>query len=709
MTTQFTWIPIYQELADELAKWQDRQEELIAFLEGLRANDYIITPFLDRDDDGARFSLKEIDPFTFLGVFNRGIRNEHRVAILSQMKQKFNLQSQLPIDFDAIPILNNQSSWFFSFQGKRKAGDVEKLWRVFQLALKENPLNHMEFPKAFDDALTVRRTNINLTMGLFWIRPNTFLSLDQTNRTYLGIKLPSEGLNANFYLEILKSFQSNKNSFPELSLEAWKFANSETHSKKASEAKGTKYSVQDDANYWLVGAYWDSQEPADQTARFLEEGIWENGYSDRFIEEVKSMQVGDKIAIKAATTQRKDLPFDNKSLTISRMIIKAVGTIVANRNDGTVVEVEWDQSFQEKNWYFFTNRSTLWHLRVDKEYRHLELSEKLRDFVWYGKPQDYEWWVNRWGIFNDVPENADNEIGTPNPPYSIDDLIASGVFLTEPELAQILERLLSKKAMIIQGPPGVGKTYIARKLAYALMKEVDNSRLEMVQFHQSYSYDDFVRGYRPVAGKAGSFGLQNGVFYEFCQRAIKDPDREYVFIIDEINRGNLSQIFGELLMLIESDKRSPEFALPLIYRNEDEARFYVPSNLYLIGLMNVADRSLAMVDYALRRRFVFMTLKPQYENELYYQWLSDRLMDTDLVNLIIERMTALNKEIKEDPLLGENYQVGHSFFCPKGDNFAGLDRTWYDGVVRTEIAPLLMEYWFDNQSKAEDVERRLLA
>jgi 5-methylcytosine-specific restriction protein B len=709
MTSQFTWIPIYQELADELAKWQDRQEELIAFLEDLRANDYIITPFLDRDDDGARFPLKEIDPFTFLGVFNRGIRNEHRIAILSQMKQKFNLQSQLPIDFDAIPILNNQSSWFFSFQGKRKSGDVEKLWRVFQLALKENPLNHMEFPKAFDNALTVRRTNINLTMGLFWIRPNTFLSLDQTNRTYLGIKLPSEGMNANFYLEILKSFQSNKNSFPELSLEAWKSANNETHSKKASEAKGTQYSVQDDVNYWLVGAYWDSREPADQTARFLEEGIWENGYSDRFIEEVKSMQVGDKIAIKASTTQRRGLPFDNKNATISRMIIKAVGTVVANRNDGKVVEVEWDQSFDEKNWYFFTKRNTLWHLRVDKEYKHLELSEKLRDFVWYGKPQDYEWWVKRWGIFDDVRENNDDDIGTPNPPYSIDDLIASGVFLTEPELAQILERLFSKKAMIIQGPPGVGKTYIARKLAYALMKEVDNSRLEMVQFHQSYSYDDFVRGYRPVAGKAGSFGLQNGVFYEFCQRAIKDLDREYVFIIDEINRGNLSQIFGELLMLIESDKRSPEFALPLIYRNEDEARFYVPPNLYLIGLMNMADRSLAMVDYALRRRFVFMTLKPQYENELYHQWLSDRSMNTDLINLIIQRMTTLNKEIKEDPLLGENYQVGHSFFCPKGDNFAGLDRIWYDGVVRTEISPLLKEYWFDNQAKAEEVERRLLA
>lgn len=709
MANQFTWIPIYQELADELTKWRSRQEELIAFLEDLRANEYVITPFLDRDDEGARFPLKEIDPFTFLGVFNRGIRNEHRIAILSQMKKKFNLQSQLPNDFDGIPVLNNQSSWFISFQGKRKVGDVDKLWQIFQLALKEKPLNDQEFPKAFNDALTVRRTNVNLTMGLFWIRPNTFLSLDQINRAYLGIKLPSEGLSANFYIKALNSFQSNGKPFPELSLEAWKTANSENHLKKVSEAKGIQNSVQDDVNYWLVGAYWDDREPADQTARFLEEGIWENGYRDRFLDEVKSMQVGDKIAIKAATTQRKDLPFDNKNLTISRMIIKATGTIVANRNDGRAVEVEWDHSFQEKDWYFFTNRNTLWHLRVDKEYKHLELSEKLRDFVWYGKPQDYEWWVNRWGIFDDIRENADDDIESRNAPYSIDDLIASGVFLTESECAQILERLLAKKAMILQGPPGVGKTFIARKLAYALMKEVDNFRLEMVQFHQSYSYDDFVRGYRPVAGKAGSFGLQNGVFYEFCQRAIKDPDREYVFIIDEINRGNLSQIFGELLMLIESDKRSPEFALPLIYRNEDEERFYVPPNLYLIGLMNVADRSLAMVDYALRRRFVFTSLKPQYESSLYHQWLFNRSMDTDLINLIIERMTTLNKEIREDPLLGENYQIGHSFFCPKGDNFAGLDKIWYEGVVRTEITPLLKEYWFDNQAKADEVERRLLA
>ena len=163
-------------------------------------------------------------------------------------------------------------------------------------------------------------------------------------------------------------------------------------------------------------------------------------------------------------------------------------------------------------------------------------------------------------------------------------------------------------------------------------------------------------------------------------------------------------------MLIEHDKRGPEFSVPLVYRKgADEPRFYIPQNLYLIGLMNVADRSLAMVDYALRRRFAFVSLKPQYESELYRRWLAERSMKPALIDLIVERMTLLNQEIKADPLLGENYQIGHSFFCPKGDNFASLDKKWYQGIVRTEIVPLLKEYWFDNQNKAEEAERRLLA
>lgn len=704
MSDNFSWIPIYQELADSLSGWRNRQSELISFLEGLRNEGYVVTPLNDKDNDGARFLLKEIDPFTFFGVFNRGIRQDQRIAILARMKQLFELKSDLPEDFSGLPILNNLKSWFFPNQIARNADDVSKLWRVFQLGLGESPLGNRDFQQAFDEALAVKQTNVNLTMGLFWIRPNIFLSLDQNNRAYLDVKLPKGGLNSKFYIDVIKKIQREGKSFPDVSLHAWGIGSE--RAKMIADAK-EPYRTED-INYWLVGAYWSDRDPADQTKRFLEEGIWENGYDNRFQADVKAMQVGDKIAIKAASTQRKGLPFNNKNQTISRMTIKAIGTIVANRNDGRTIEVEWEQGFEEKDWYFYTNRSTLWHLRLDKEYKYPELSSKLRDFVWYGKDQNYDWFLSLWNGGNEIEVGKLKAVRDIQP-YSIDDLIASGVFLEEDEIKQLLTRLSSKKAMILQGPPGVGKTFIARKLAYALMEEIDKDRLEMVQFHQSYSYDDFVRGYRPVAGKAGSFGLQNGVFYDFCQRAINDPEREYVFIIDEINRGNLSQIFGELLMLVESDKRDPEFAVPLIYKSENEPRFYIPPNLYLIGLMNVADRSLAMVDYALRRRFVFVNLAVKYESNLYRQWLLDRSMQPELVDLIISRMVALNKQIKDDPLLGENYQIGHSFFCPKGDNFTGLDKNWYQGIIRTEIVPLLKEYWFDNQTKAEDAERRLLS
>jgi 5-methylcytosine-specific restriction protein B len=706
MAENFSWIPIYEEIARQILNWESRQAELIAFLEQLRKDGFKVTPLNDQDDEGARFLLKEIDPFTFCGVFNRGIKSEQRLSILAAVKKFFALKSELPTDFDGIPLLNNQRSWFFSYQNERKEHDIPRLWRVFRLALGPDPLHDSDFLQSFDEALEVKGTNFNLTIGLFWIRPHTFLNLDQNNRRLLEVKLPSTGLSSKFYVEIVESVSSKGKSLPELSRQAWLEA-SHSSEKFEPKAKPPEPELPSENNFWMVGAHWSDHDPPDLTQRFLDEGIWRNGYKDRYLDEVRSMRVGDRIAIKATSTQRYNLPFESHGKTVSRMVIKAIGTIVKNRGDGRTVEVEWEPSFKAKEWYFYTNQKTLWRLRREDQY-----AQKLIDFAFGNVVQDYnffceQWWGGSADGEQTLPPEA-KELGLAEP-YSLADILSSGVFLNEEDLQQGLDRLRSKMNLILQGAPGVGKNFIARKLAYALMQSKDDQRVEMVQFHQSYSYEDFIRGYRPRMEKAGAFELQDGIFYDFCMRAKEDLDRPYVFIIDVINRGNLSQIFGELLMLIEADKRGPENALPLVYRKAGEGRFHIPKNVYLIGLMNVADRSLAMVDYALRRRFAFFELSPQYGSDRFRTWLQERNMSQSIIDLIGDRMTVLNKEIAEDSLLGPNFRLGHSFFCPKGDNFTGLDRAWYDSIIKTEICPLLREYWFDNSKKAEEACARLLA
>lgn len=293
----------------------------------------------------------------------------------------------------------------------------------------------------------------------------------------------------------------------------------------------------------------------------------------------------------------------------------------------------------------------------------------------------------------ELEEEQDADEGTT---YTLDDA-EKELFWPRADLEKWLQTLAQRKNVILQGPPGVGKTFVAARLADLLIGRSASGHKVLVQFHPSYGYEDFVQGYRPT--KEAGYERVNGPFLELCKKALQDPADKYVVIIDEINRAHLGKVLGELMMLIEADKRDPRWGTSLAYGRSDEAAFHVPPNLHIIGTMNTADRSIALVDYALRRRFSFVELGPALDKPAFEAFLVQKGVSSTVWKRIEKRVRSVNQMLAEDPSLGEGYLIGHSFFCSVPSK--EVTDEWFQDIVEQDLAPLLREYWFDRRDQFE--------
>lgn len=714
---QFDWVEFYSEFAHELLKYKDNRKELIKKIEKIYETTEIKMPTLERDR-----KIIDIDPFTVFGLFNKQITNENRIKIIKALADSFKVTAPIPTSFDSIPILNNRNATFYSFVGERGENDIDNLWNLFEIAISYSDNSTTEnlksFSKYFDSIINQKSIgNSKITMGLFWISPDIYLNLDSRNQWYIyeSGKLPDTlikilpeikgKLDSDLYFNItnkINDFIQNPNnlfkSLMELSYEAWRYSKEVNEKEEWEKSHNSESQVKTESNddairYWI----YSPGHNAEFWKENCEKGIM--AISDDNIGNLKAFNSKEEIKQKLQETIDSDSKFTisaNMDWQFAN-IMKPGDIVFAKKGIHTIVgrgvvtgEYEYDSNRKKyKNtrkvkwthigeWDYPEKAAIIWTLCDLTSY--VELVNKIEAlFIEEGEDVDFS-----------------QEVKIQYEPYTTDDFLED-VFLEKEEYDKLVNLLKRKKNIILTGAPGVGKTYAANRLAYSMMEVKDKDRVTLVQFHQSYTYEDFIMGIRPT--EKGTYELRRGVFYEFCKKAEIDNENAYFFIIDEINRGNLSKIFGELFMLLETDKRDTQ--IQLLYANE---YFKIPSNVYFIGMMNTADRSLSLVDYALRRRFAFYEMKPSFESDSFKRYLES--FNNQKFNNLIDCIKSLNKEIKDDESLGSGFCIGHSYFCNLDNESPKIEKILSE-IIEFEIIPLLKEYWFDEPQKVEDWSEKL--
>ncbi|HQE49586.1 MAG TPA: AAA family ATPase [Fervidobacterium sp.] len=717
-TNLFDWVDFYKEFAGKLLAYKNRRDELIDIVKSVYTDTGINLPTLEKDNN-----IVDIDPFTVFGLFNKSsMKESNRIKIISAFAEKLNVNAPLPTAFNSIPVLNNQNAVYYYFAGELAHGDIDELWSLFENALKyaADPSvdNRMAISKIFDQVIKKKGNgNSKITMGLYWIAPHAFLNLDRRNEWYIyqSGKIPADvvaslpkieaKIPAKKYFDIvekiriyLQSDASKFKDFKELSFEAWRYSTKVNEEIKAEKVKSQRdekgVGLADDdvdtVHYWIYSlgknsVMWDE---------FYDAGIMAIGWGE--IGDLSEFATKDDMRAKMKEVFDPSKSYKNAAHTTWQFANELkIGDVVFVKKGmhqlvgrGVVTsDYEYDS---ERDDEYGNIRKVNWTHKGEWTHLGQAVMKTLTDITAY---TDY---VEKLKALFEAETGEDSGDEIPDvvyPAYDKEKFLEE-VFMSEEQYNTLVGLIKNKKNVILQGPPGVGKTFAAKRLAYSIIGCKDQERVMMVQFHQSYSYEDFIEGFRPTG--ENQFDIKKGSFYNFCKKAADDLDNDYFFIIDEINRGNLSKIFGELFTLIESDKRGN--ALQLLYSDE---KFFVPKNVYLIGMMNTADRSLAMLDYGLRRRFAFYEMKPGFDTEGFRDYrmaFGEKKFDA-LINCV----ENLNRIISADDSLGDGFCIGHSYFC----NLAEIDDAALTSIVEYELIPMLKEYWFDEPLKVKDWSEKL--
>jgi len=767
---RLTWIPYYIEMADKLSQFKDNRKPLLDIVYAL---DKKFVGYIKAEDGG---HVSDIDPFTVYGIFNRGITNDNRIKLCQYFKEKLNIQAPIPSDFDGIPVVNNMMATFYWRENEKT--DIQPLWNLF-LAVLAN--DNEKVKDGFDVVARQQGIKWNITMGLYWIRPYDYISLDSRNREYLpslGISVFKENqIDAAHYIPLLESVKEKiasssikEKDIPEISYQAWV---SDSSSSDSTESQSEK-------NYWLLGHAYGSTDP--QFDRFVNDCIWEGRFDEskpvdqRQLSLVRNIKVGDVIMLKSTAVKQRSIPF---------LRVKAVGIVTDNME-------EFDGS------EYKTCRCNV---------KYLSVNDKDFDGSSYGAYRQTVHVADEKA--KEVIEYANSIINNKNMPPK--------------KYSKYVELLEETHNLVLTGAPGTGKTYMAQAMA-----EEMGAEMKFVQFHPSYDYTDFVEGLRPVDNGNGQMGFErkDGVFKEFCKAAIKNitdseksvenltkelswqdkleqfvedamenekkfktvngsefsiadmkghtivvhneqnekttdvavnadeildlltqevelkivrdirnhynrkfgtqPDsyafvivkeiramkskvtiatadkvekKPFILIIDEINRGEASKIFGELFYAIDPGYRGKTNVLVqtqyqnLVPESDVFAKgFYVPENVYILATMNDIDRSVESMDFAMRRRFTWQEVTPADTQEM----LDSLSCSTEAK----DTMNRLNQVIVDTDGLGAAYMIGPSYFLKLKENGGNFDKLW-----AMNIEPLLKEYLRGFRKASETLER----